>query len=113
MKKDGPPEKRIKLETPSPQLDKQALETIKDWKAIHTDTVRREAIQRNTENSNEDTSDSEEEHNRSIREENQDDNHSDISVESSFICSDLSDLEPERLVQNEWASVHKSYVKHE
>ncbi|KAG0036024.1 hypothetical protein BGZ82_004799 [Podila clonocystis] len=113
-RKDGPPEKKIKLETPVPLLDKQALETIKDWKAIHTDTVRREAIQRNTEN-NEDTSDSEAEaHNRSIREENLNDNQSDISAESSFICSDLSDLEPERPVQSEWTAVHgKGHIKHE
>ncbi|KAF9374644.1 hypothetical protein CPB97_011987 [Podila verticillata] len=114
LRKDGPPEKRLKLETPGPQLDKKALETIKDWKAIHTDTVRREAIQRNAENNNEDTSDSEaEEYNRSVREENQDGNHSDVSAESSFICSDLSDLEPERPIPREWASVHKSHVKHE
>ncbi|KAG0354443.1 hypothetical protein BG005_006482 [Podila minutissima] len=113
-RKDGPPEKKLKLETPIPLLDKQALKTIKDWKAIHTDTVRREAIQRNTDH-NEDTSDSEAEaHNRSIRDENLDDNQSDISAESSFICSDLSDLEPERPVPSEWAAVHgKGHVKNE
>ncbi|KAG0011003.1 hypothetical protein BGZ81_002440 [Podila clonocystis] len=113
-RKDGPPEKKIKLETPVPLLDKHALETIKDWKAIHTDTVRREAVQRNTEN-DEDTSDSEAEaHSRSIREENLNDNQSEISAESSFICSDLSDLEPERPVQSEWTAVHgKGHIKHE
>ncbi|KAG0329333.1 hypothetical protein BG000_000102 [Podila horticola] len=113
-RKDGRLEKKLKLEAPIPLLDKHALETIKDWKAIHTDTVRREAIQRNTEN-NEDTSNSEsEDHNRSIREENLDENQSDISAESSFICSDLSDLEPERPVQSEWTAVHgKGHIKHE
>ncbi|KAG0094035.1 hypothetical protein BGZ93_007577 [Podila epicladia] len=112
-RKDDAPEKKLKLETTVPVLDKQALKTIKDWKAIHTDTVRREAIQRNTEN-NEDTSDSEaEEHNRSIREENLNDNQSDISAESSFICSDLSDLEPERPVPSEWVTVHGKHIKNE
>ncbi|KAF9315641.1 hypothetical protein BG003_002815 [Podila horticola] len=111
---DGRLETKLKLEAPIPLLDKHALETIKDWKAIHTDTVRREAIQRNTEN-NEDTSNSEsEDHNRSVREENLDENQSDISAESSFICSDLSDLEPERPVQSEWTAVHgKGHIKHE
>ncbi|KAG0328423.1 hypothetical protein BG004_002531 [Podila humilis] len=109
-----PAEKKQKAaqgQDPAPVvLSKQALETIKDWKTIHSDTVRREEIVDRDLDDNDagdgtsDESDIEDRLNRSIMRDLQEpaEDTSDISQESSMICEELSDLEPERVAVNEW-----------